>query len=105
LVINSNRSDPLLSPICAPSSSFPKSVYIATGTGDTLYGDGSQLIDKLKADNHPNAVFRPVEGQGHGFEKWRTSDPNNPAAIILQDIVSVIKGSWVQSQPTKASKI
>ncbi|UZJ56142.1 hypothetical protein CBS101457_005462 [Exobasidium rhododendri] len=105
LVINSDRSDPLLSPICAPSSSFPESVYIATGTGDTLYSDGLNLIEKLKKDNHPNAIFRSVQGAGHGFEKFRLEDPHNFAGMIMQDIVSVIEGSWTQAQPSKASRM
>jgi hypothetical protein len=63
------------------------------------------LIEKLKADNHPNAFFRSVEGQGHGFEKFRTDEKDNWATMVLGDIVNVIKGSWEQSKSTKASKM
>lgn len=83
-----------MSPLLAPTSSFPKTVYIATGTGDTLYYDASNLIDKLRSENHPNAHFRPVEGAGHAFEKFNTQDPNNIAFVIFQDIISTIRGSW-----------
>jgi acetyl esterase/lipase len=101
LVANSNRNDPLLSPICADPSSFPKSVYIATGTGDTLYEDGHGLIEMLKANNHPNAIFRAAKGEGHGFEKWKTDDPNNWATIVFDEIASVVRGSWQSQKESK----
>lgn len=89
-----DRADPLLSVVLAPTSSFPNTVYIATGTGDTLYFDASNLIEKLRSEKHPNAQFRPVEGAGHAFEKFNTQDPNNIAFVIFQEIISTIRGSW-----------
>lgn len=99
LVINSDRADPLLSPICADSSSFPKSVFVSAGTGDTLHSDGLRIVEKLKADGHPNAIFLECKGVGHGYEKFqfKSDGPDNWAMITLEKIVEVIRGSWSQN--------
>lgn len=99
LVKTCDRSDPQLSPVCASllqdhlCLSRDGPVYIATGTGDTLYNDGKQCIENLKGQGHQNATFRSVPKEGHGFEKALRNRKN--AFEVFEEMVHLIKASWV----------
>jgi acetyl esterase/lipase len=62
-------SDPRISPIGAPTESFPKSVYVACGNADTLYNPCVRFVGRLKEAGHNDAVFVNAEYEGHGFDK------------------------------------
>ena len=64
-----DRGDPLISPLKASPDSFPRHVFISCATGDTLWNDGKELIDKLNSAGHPHAEFLSIPAEGHGFDK------------------------------------
>jgi acetyl esterase/lipase len=101
--VDVKRDDPLVSPYFAKTEDFPSTVYIATGTGDTLYWDGKGLVDRLTQEGHPSATFRPAVGMGHAPHRFDPSDPSNLPFQMYQDIVNNIRRSW--SQPTRDSKL
>ena len=43
-------------------------VRIVTGDADTLHDGGKELIDKLQAAGHADAVFTSIPGGGHVFD-------------------------------------
>jgi acetyl esterase/lipase len=64
-----SRSDPRISPILAPTESFPKSVYVACGNADKAYEPCVRFVERLKDAGHDDAVFVNAEYEGHGFDK------------------------------------
>ena len=62
-------SDPRISPILAPTESFPKFVYLACGNADFLYDSAVRFVERLKEAGHSGAVFVGAEYEGHGFDK------------------------------------
>lgn len=101
LVQSADRDDPRLSPACARLDANQLScdaVYIATGTGDTLYQDASMLIENLHRQGHRNAILRSVPGEGHGFEKAMVAGPRKDKAIaVINEMAKVISDSWKRS--------
>lgn len=62
-------SDPRISPILAPTESFPKFVYVACGNADMAYDPCAKLVEKLKGVGHEHAVLFTAEYEGHAFDK------------------------------------
>lgn len=109
LITAADRSDPRLSPVCASLSkghlATRGTVFIATGTGDTLYQGGRTCIDNLAKQGHKNAVFRPIPGEGHGFEKALGGPTRVTAMSVFDDIVGCVRASWTRGgQDIEAKK-
>jgi acetyl esterase/lipase len=100
-----DRTDPLLSPFHAATSDFPSTVYLTTGTGDTLYWDSKNLVNRLTAEGHPSAIFRPAVGMGHAPGLFRPDDPTNLPLLMYTDIVNNIRKSWSQPRGRRESKM
>jgi acetyl esterase/lipase len=62
-------SDPRISPILAPTESFPKYVYLACGNADTLYEPSRRFVERLRDAGHHDAEFVGVEREAHSFDK------------------------------------
>lgn len=69
IVPSQSASDPLISPLYASTSSFPKHVYLACGNADTLYTPVEKLAQNLKEAGHPNVEFLEIDFEGHSFDK------------------------------------
>src|ERR1700761_7120890 len=66
-----SKNDLALSPGLDPSL-FPKYVFLACGTADTLYIPGNELIRRLKEEQgygEDEAVWLSVDKVAHGFDK------------------------------------
>ncbi|EXJ78016.1 hypothetical protein A1O3_09175 [Capronia epimyces CBS 606.96] len=66
---NQDRADPRLSPANAPLDRWPKHVFLACGTADSLHEAGRIMIDRLRESGHRDAEFLSVEREAHAFDK------------------------------------
>lgn len=64
-----SRSDPRISPIFAPTESFPKFVYLACGNADSVYDPSVRFVERLREAGHSEANFVGVEHEAHSFDK------------------------------------
>jgi len=64
-----SRSDPRISPIFAPTESFPKFVYLACGNADGAYDPSVRFVERLREAGHSEAEFLGVENEAHSFDK------------------------------------
>jgi len=60
-------TDPRISPILAPTESFPNHVYVVCGNADSLYDPAVKFV-RLKEVGHTDAEFVGLEYIGHGFD-------------------------------------
>ena len=63
-----DKADPRLSPIFAPTESFPKRVYLVCGNADVLHDPAEKLVQRLKEAGHNGAEFVGLAYMGHGFD-------------------------------------
>lgn len=63
------RSDTRLSPAFAPLDRWPKHVFCACGTADSLHEPERILVQRLKDAGHEDAEFASVEREAHSFDK------------------------------------
>ena len=61
-------TDPLISPILAPTDSFPNHVYVVCGNADFLYNPAVKFVQRLKEAGYKDAAFVGFEYMGHGFD-------------------------------------
>jgi acetyl esterase/lipase len=64
-----SRSDPRISPIFAPTESFPEFIFVACGNADICYDPCVRFVERLKEAGHKNIVFLTAEYEGHAFDK------------------------------------
>lgn len=102
-----DRADPLISPLKADPKSFPRHVWLGCATGDTLYNDGKELIDKLKAAGHPNAEFLSIPAEGHGFDKVAKNGTERREKTLqaYNAAFDVVEKSWADPIRGKAGRV
>jgi acetyl esterase/lipase len=69
MLLGQSPSDPRISPILAPTETFPKFVHLACGNADSLYDPCARFVERLKDAGHTHAVFVGIEYEGHAFDK------------------------------------
>ncbi len=67
------QDDPDMSPLLYDAACFPDVTYIACGDGDILYGDGFDLVQKIKKQGRKEQVaeHHSIAGALHAFDKGR----------------------------------
>lgn len=104
IVAGSDRGDPLISPLLAEASSFPRNVWVTCARGDTLYNDGKAIVEHLKSDaptERPiRAEFHNVNGEGHGFDKVarKGTERGKKKDEAFKLAIDFVKSSWGGNQ-------
>ena len=68
VVPGQSHADPRISPILAPTASFPAHVFVACGSADALYDPAAKFIERLKEAGHGDAEFLGLESMAHAFD-------------------------------------
>ncbi|KAJ7621284.1 Alpha/Beta hydrolase protein [Roridomyces roridus] len=87
-------TNPLLSPAQAPVDALPRHIWTCTGTADPLYVGAETFMKRLQSEGHPDAVFKSVEGAGHGFVQIASPvKPDPRAGEVYEEAVAFLLNS------------
>ena len=88
-----DRADTRLSPAKAALDRWPRHVFMACGTADSLHEASRVMIDRLRTAGHKDVEFMSVKREAHAFDKsvGDGSPTEEKKAAVYQKAIELIR--------------